>query len=330
MAAPLPLARQNDLANLAKQAAARVWYGEAARLGRWRFGLVVALPVLAGVGNALWALFWPTVATEVQQLARSLTALTALALWLLDEMLMRPFIERRRRQAATAQEMFDTTVLDIPWNDLLVGRRPQVADITKAGEALLRNPAQKAQLIDWYRPELLTLEPTLGRVMAQRMNVWWDRDLRETYVWMLIVPCLALLVVPFWAVAVNRSFADAVLILACLLPAARALWLAIAANRAAIRRLGGILTYADRIRDECATTPLSAERAYGEARRVQDALFVHRSSVPVGLQWVYQRSRESNETAYAAEIADLRAKVAGAASASREPPRAVSTPFHGI
>ena len=310
MTTPLPLASQNDQGNLAKQAAARAWYGEAARLGRWRFGVVVALPVLAGLGNTVWALSWPMIGIEAQALARSLTALAALVLWLLDEVLFRPLIEKRRRAAAVAQEMFDTAVLDIPWNDLLVGPCHQTADIAKASESLLRDAAQKEKLVDWYRPELLTLESSLGRVMAQRMNAWWDRDLRETYVWMAIAPCALLLVVPFWAVIVKRSFADAVLILTSLLPAARALWLAITGNRGAIRRLHRILSYANRTRDDCVTAPSPRDQALSEARRIQDALFLHRSSAPIGLPWVYRRSRDSNEVAYAAEIGDLQKRVA--------------------
>ena len=294
---------QNDPALLAQQAAAREWYGEGVRWSHVRLMTVVLLPLGWGVMNTVWAIALPGIAPTVLGQSRVWAAAAGLSLAIADYGWIKPGIDRVRRAAAVAQEMFDTTVLDLPWNALLVGARHQVADIAKRGAGIVGDRKAMDLLKGWYTPDLAGLPFPMARLMAQRMNVWWDRSLREEYVKPLRITIAVVVAgVTVVALATGQSLAIAVLVFASLLPGLRVWNEELASHQRTRERHETILAHLASVRDALRGGRLSDADAREESRKLQDAIFQQRAAAPLGVPKTYWRSRDANEDAYRQEV----------------------------
>jgi hypothetical protein len=98
------------------------------------------------------------------------------ATWLLGSRIaMRPNERRRQHDGALAQEVFDTGVFGLPWNEARAGRRPAPEDIANWGR---RQGEEK--LRDWY-PDTNGARPPVDVLICQRAIVTWARQDHETY-----------------------------------------------------------------------------------------------------------------------------------------------------
>lgn len=105
-------ATQNSPLNLDRLAAQRQLYSKAKLILGWQvcFGGPLA------VGFAFMALSFPTM--------KSFAALWGMLITLADIAWLSPWQKRLRSLAAQIQEQFDCDVLELPWNEVKVGKKP--------------------------------------------------------------------------------------------------------------------------------------------------------------------------------------------------------------
>ena len=203
---------------------------------------------------------------------------------LVDSLLLDRLQSRLKAQGAKAQEAFDGTLFELEWRQWQAGQRLAEEEVLSASAKF---QGRIDYLRDWYPNALDGLPTSIQAIIFQRINVWWDAELRRKVGGFLI----ALLAVVSVAVVVigvaNRQSTDKLIlsIVSPIFPAA--MW----AMREALRqfdaanRLGAIKSL---VRDawDCALS--GSERGVSEKiNRIQAAIFDCRSRNPLNFNWIH-------------------------------------------
>lgn len=130
--------------------------------------VTILLPILGGIA----AVFKPDL--------KPFIAIVALSFGFIDTLLIDRSHKARMKTAAKLQEEFDCCVLSIEWNKFLVGRKIDPEEIAQEASCKL-SPSDKKRLTDWYPTAVEELPIYLARIICQRTNLWYDRELRIRY-----------------------------------------------------------------------------------------------------------------------------------------------------
>jgi hypothetical protein len=264
---------------------ARHWrWTVATRLQCWQIALVLTAPLLAiMVGIPLPG-------------ARPLISFLAVAATMVDVTLVDRRYRAALKAAASASELFDTSLLKLPWNSLAAGKPPRPEEIDGAA----RRWAQKAgteQPEPWYAVEVDAAPMGFARVVCQRTNLTYDSDLRRLYVRFLdAFAAFVGLVVLVAGLASSARFGD--FVLTVWVPAAPILtWTlrerfrqadAIAGNDPVIAAAEALLE--DMIAERC-----EADDCERRSRALQDSIFLRRSSTVLLFPGIYHLQRPDAE-----------------------------------
>jgi hypothetical protein len=212
-----------------------------------------------------------------------------------------------QRHAATIQEIFDSEVLKLEWNQFEVGLRPDVELINEAANKFFKKHQTWNDLRDWYPPAVKDLPLHLARLVCQRSNCWFDRHLRMRFsqiiVVALLVPALVVLVISLsTGLNVERLV---IAILAPLLPFI--LWTIreYRNQRQAVDTLNRLRNVISDLWQQALHEHLDEKRCAQESRRLQDGIFAHRSTSPLVFDFVYTLLRKQSEETINRSAEDL-------------------------
>ena len=290
----IPL-RQNTPAILDCQVAAKVLYRRAERLFHLQFVVGVVVPVLIAITNLLLPRL-PLTANLSRTSIAAWGALYGLVIMLLDELVFDDWQQRWKRCAATAQEMFDTALFELPWRTAKVGSPLEFSDVHTWAKKWRRTDPSLSEARDWYAPIVGCAPLHLARVLCQRTNLWWDSKLRRHYG--LILGAFATLLAIFTLTVVKYLGLDVdgfLLAVSTLAPAFR--WAIRERKRqlAAATTLDRLCTRARDLHDEIIADSVHPVDALRQSRELQDDIFDHRRSVPIGISWLYGILRSNFE-----------------------------------
>ena len=274
---------QNLLPNIQLLAAQRYLYSYAKRLSVIRPLLAGATLIVGSVAGALW--------TEAQPWA----ALAGIIVALLNGICLDSLQDRFRKDAANIQEDFDCNVLNLPWNEVLAGRRPAAEEVHEAAKK--DRSARKAPLENWYPDIIDSLPLHQARVICQRTNCWWDSKLRRRYrIIVLIALGLISALALFLGLLTEMNLQKFVLVVAApLLPTL--LW-----GMREAQSQGDTAATLDRLK--CLGENLWKGVVQGEmvepeatsrSRELQDAILLHRRTNPFVFDWIYRQLRRDYE-----------------------------------
>jgi hypothetical protein len=167
---------QNDPGVLAHLHASRYWYRWGRRTAATQMLLAIPAPI------AISAI----VAAQQNPDARAFSVAFGISASLLDALVLDPAQQALRQRGAKEQEMFDCQVLELPWPELRGGERPLPEETTHASRKYRGTP-----LTNWYPPETQGLDDGVARLACQRLNAWWDADLRKKWQRSILVLILA-------------------------------------------------------------------------------------------------------------------------------------------
>ena len=154
---------QNLEVNVRRMLAARCFYG-AARRGHF---LGAALAIAMALAAPLVLLFAPDLGPTLGALAGA---------WIFaSRLVLEPFKRGRQFKGAAAQELFDCSVLGLPWNDALLRRVPE-EEVRRASGSM--KPADKVR--DWYPTDGDAPWPS-SALICQRSNAVWGRRQHAAY-----------------------------------------------------------------------------------------------------------------------------------------------------
>lgn len=283
--------RQNEPENLRLLAAQRQIYSEGKNWQKVRSWSVLVVAVLGLVST----IFVPALLVVMSAIG----ALVAVAQWVALQL-----IRRRTKLAAAVQECFDTTVLDLPWNQSLLGR-PDPEDVIAADR---RFRGDRRALRDWYTVPADARFP-YGTLLAQRTNLRWDSELRKLY-----ATAILLGMVIMWVVIVvvglvrGLSLLDFVL---AFIPSVGASLLGIETVRSHRQHASNQHKLKERIETAWARA-VKNRRAVKKTdlRSIQDEIYRLRTLAPPVPDWFYWRHRDQFEDDTKAALASMWATVA--------------------
>lgn len=263
--------------------AQRVYYGRVKRLQTAFLVLALALPWV----GALWGAGEPQL--------QPLLVLVSIAL-LLGEIGFATRVQRNWvKTAARIQEQFDTEVLELPWNQFVVGSRVDPEEI----RSVTRKPIasqERAELEDWYAKHVEALPLPLARLVCQRTNIAYDMNVRKAYGIGLIVVALLLFFYLLYR-GVNEELSFVALLLTVFVPFMPLAAYVLREHRKqsdTVESLTTLKSEVDKLWSKALKSPNSTELAQ-DSRCLQDAIYRNRTSNPLVYDWVYWLVRKFNE-----------------------------------
>ncbi|MBY5485191.1 hypothetical protein E0H36_18575 [Rhizobium leguminosarum bv. viciae] len=284
--------RQNDAeAQKLLKARQQLWH-KAQRTMVFQINVTVVVPIVL----ALVALLHPVV--------RPYGATFALFISVVDASLLDRAYRGLMKRAAKASEQFDCTVLELPWNEFLVGGKLDPETIHEEATSYERRTSDSA-LKDWYSPAATALPHHLSRIVCQRTNLWYDAKLRAAYSNSIPAAlCIICAALAFAGLLVNLTLSDFVLtILAPMAPLV--LWSVreYFRQRDAAAGQDSLKTSAEAFWKAASDGQITPDGATKKSREFQDAIFTRRASSPLlppGIYWTY-RSRLEEQMKVGAE-----------------------------
>ncbi len=294
---PIPQ-RQNEPKQLQRLGAQRALYSKAKRV-------FVAQLILAAPIGVLWAIvvaFFPSL--------KALAALSGIAFSIAEVAWLNRWQKKLREAAANIQEIFDCEVLEIPWNELKAGKRPDPELVKEYADAFAKQASQSAPLVDWYPVCVGNVDLDVARLICQRTNCWWDAKQRRKYAsWVMLFVAIsfatASLVGIIWHFTVDQF------LLAVVAPLAPTLILGVRQFSDQIEsasRLDRLKEHAEKLWVTAMGHPKDCEMVV-KSRGLQDEILENRRRSPLIFDWIFKRIRSDYEAQMTHGAEDLVAEV---------------------
>lgn len=235
------------------------------------------------------------------------TTCATISIALIDGILLEWIQTKYRQLGAKTQELFDTELFSLPWNSVLIGSRPETEQLIHATKAYRRTNPKMIGKVDWYPGAIERLDPRKARLVCQRTNLWWDKELRSKYGNGLVALMISTVVAVFLiALAGDRSTRDWVLLFyAPVAPAV--LWFAREMRKQLVARitLEKQLNAVDGIWKEALAGRMNDQQMDDVSRRVQDAIYSGRSRNPLIFEWINYLVRPKHQMSMNAKAEEM-------------------------
>lgn len=284
---------QESALNIKRLKAQRQLYSVAKYLGALQ--VVLNVPVIIGV-SIIAMIFDKGWGVSHRDLAWLVGAL-GMTFFLLDTLVWGPMINRRRNCAAKIQQLFDSDVLELDWDKILYGEKPDHETV----ETYARNfdaSGIVAEFKRWYPISVAQAPLELGRLLSQRTNLSWDMRLRERYnTWVWIVGCIFVTIMMsitfIFDLTAQNIFA---LVIAPCLPFIAVAAKTIQDNKEAISRLAEMKGAIENTWEEILQTRQIPKSLGTFSEHIQRGIFLNRQNNPLIFDWVYTLLRNDNES----------------------------------
>ncbi len=287
---------QNQPENIDKLAAQRVLYSKAKSVLIIHLFFSIPITILLSITNLILKKYY------VIDISLYLSCYGIL-LTLLDLIVISNLVKKNRQKAATIQELFDTTVFQLKWNDLLVGSKPDFEDIHKYSKKIRKNIKQIEKLKDWYSLKIADLPKQIGIIICQRTNCRYDVDIRIQFRRMFVVVALItfIMLLAFGLINDLKLITFITSVFAPFLPILVFTIRLYKENESAIKNL-------EKLKDKTINLWTKAIKEPNidyedDIRKFQDIIFLNRKDNPMVFDWFYNIKRDNleNEMNYSIE-----------------------------
>lgn len=298
---------QNDEPQLKLLRARTHVYSQATLLMVVQLLLTLVLPV----AGAVLAIFRPEF--------RAYVAAASLAAVIIDALILDRQHKLLMKRAAKIAEQFDCAVLDLPWDQFIVGDKVEAEDVHAAARAYAARH-DDSKLRGWY-PEGVGAAPLhLARIICQRTNLRYDSQLRRSYGVIIRAVALTLVAGLFVSGLVqNLPMADWVLSMA---PAAPILaWAAreYYRQRDTADLLEELMKEARKFWGRARTGECDADACRQRSREFQNAIYTRRVNSPLVMPFLYRFKRLRLEDEMNEGAADFLRDFSNAPAAAARP-----------
>lgn len=138
---------------------------------------IIGLQMMLSVPVALCA----AITTILKPELKGYVALWGILVVVFDLFVFTPWVKKLRDNAARIQELFDSKVLGLDWNEISVGKKPEPELIHEEAKKHGMKEEQIADLRNWYPVAIDKVPEIFGIIICQRSNVWWDARMRRKY-----------------------------------------------------------------------------------------------------------------------------------------------------
>lgn len=194
------------------------------------------------------------------------------------------------KRAAKVCERFDVAVLEMNWNQFVVGDPVETEDIHQAAKRY--GQKRDAELRGWYPADVGDIPLHFARLICQRTNLRYDSQLRRNYSNYLISGlAVVAILVGIVSLVRNDSFAQWVLTLTLLAPLLSWALREFYRQRDTADQLEALMKAAKKLWAEALSGQLSEEDCADRSRELQDAIYARRVSSSLIVPIVYWLSR---------------------------------------
>lgn len=138
---------------------------------------IIGLQMILSVPIAICAVITAIVKPELKEYI----AIWGILVVVFDLFVFTPWVKKLQDSAARIQELFDTKVYGLEWNEISVGKRPEPELIYEEASKHGIDEADIADLRKWYPTIIEKVPEMFGIIISQRSNVWWDARMRRKY-----------------------------------------------------------------------------------------------------------------------------------------------------
>ena len=221
---------------------------------------------------------------------KTLNAFLGVLITFLDIYWLSPLQSYLKTTAARIQELFDCTVLEIPWNDLKVGARPDIDTIiTYSQKYRLKNQGYDA-LKNKYPSVIDQLPISKARIQCQRINCVWDSRLHSLYC-LYIKILLGISFGVIFLVGIYNGVRFDNLFLGILVPLMPAFVLGIRLiqeHSSTVSKMKNLKNHVDHIWQMMKENKFTDEQSRYEARTIQNEIYDQRAQGPLVFDWCYK------------------------------------------
>lgn len=274
--------KQNSLEMLICLAAQRQLYSTAKALFLWQLILSTVLVIVLSIFNLYINISW-------------ILAAYGFFIAIIDIIFVSPQIKKQKEKAAKIQEIFDTTVLNITWNDLLIGNKPSNEEIYRYSEKYKKKYLNFESLKNWYSHSVSEINSNAAKIICQRSSCVYDYSIRESFsnavLVVLLITLLLLLGVGFIKGLTLQNFF--LLIAFPFLPAIMLLIKTIKENNLSRETLDNVKKTAESIWNKILLgEEIDINR---KSRAFQDKIYLNRGNSPLIFDWYYYKKRNQLE-----------------------------------
>jgi len=276
---------QNEEAQLKLRRACKRFYTLATWVMASQLALTLGLPLV----GAILTIFCPALRAYVASVSLVVLVLDVLVLDRQHKLLM--------KRAAKIAEQFDCAVLDLPWDQFIVGDRVETEDVHRAATDFAASH-DDAELRGWY-PEAVGAAPMhLARIICQRSNLRYDSKLRRSY-GTAIVAAVVVVLIALFAAGLARGLSLTAWVLS-MVPASSMLAWAVREyyrQRDTADFLEDLMKEAKKLWGQALGGSCDAEGCRQKSREFQNAIYARRATSPLVMPFLYclQRARLEDE-----------------------------------
>lgn len=279
--------------NIKRLKAQRQLYSVAKSLGALQIFLNVPVIILVSIVAVMFDKAWHVPHQDLAWLVGA----SGMTFFLFDTLVWGPMINHRRTCAAKIQQLFDGEVLQLSWDEILYGKKPDHDKVESYAKKFDKS-GTKAEFREWYPVATANAPLELARLLCQRTNLTWDMSLRERYnAWIWITGGLFVGIMLIFAVGFDLTFQTFfALVVAPCLPFVAVAAKTIQDNKDAIDRLAEMKQAIEDIWERMLQAGSLPPNLADFSEQIQRGIFLNRQNNPLIFDWVYNRLRDENES----------------------------------
>jgi hypothetical protein len=226
-------------------------------------------------------------------------ALFAIFYFIFDLLFLRRYESDDRSSAAKIQEMFDIDLFGISWNDVVADSKVDEEKIISCADNYKKKNKNLDNLYDWYPKCIADVDMPVAIAICQRINIWWDVNLRKKLFWSIIFFIVLLTLVLF---VFGKNLANSVFFLFPMLPFYEVIINYAISQSNSIKRILNLKNKIEKLLDDKKLL-FDEIKASILLRSIQDEIFRHRESCIFIPDWFYKlfRNKQEDQMNYSAQ-----------------------------
>lgn len=205
---------------------------------------------------------------------------------LIGEKLIESILDRNKKTAASIQEKFDISVLDIPENETLNTVVVDLETIRANSKKDKQNQKKVLKVTNWYSTKINRLDSNIAVLFCQRMNICYDFSIKKKYnLYLIIISALTFLCLLIFSLSQNFTLQKFIVeVVLPSLPIFTFTYKEVSTNLEALDNLGKLKEI---IENELATKSLGDNVEEDKVRKIQDRIFANRTLSPLIPNFIY-------------------------------------------
>jgi hypothetical protein len=253
---------------------------------------IIGVQMLLSVPVALCA----AITTIVKPELNGYIAFWGILIVLFELFVFTPWVKKLQDNAARIQELFDTKVLGLDWNEISVGKRPEPELIHEEANKHGIVEEEITGLRNWYPLIIDGIPEVFGIIICQRSNVWWDARMRRKYTLAIrvILVSIAMGLIGYGLYEKKDIFEFLAFIVAPLAATYVFGYRQMTEHGEAADRLDILKSFSGKIWSD-ALAGKDVATLMLESRALQDQIFEHRKKNPPIFDFLFRWFRDGNE-----------------------------------